>query len=101
MAMCLFFVHGTQRKFNVKPEHTDIYSTAFTFDRYTKMAGEQRHYETGYQALGSYYDDEPDHEEAPPADNIIHVVPDKNKCKIVQLLTNYEHVKINFVNICD
>ena len=40
---------------------------------------EPRQYETGYQALGSFYDDE--HEDAPPAENIVHIVPDKNKCK--------------------
>ena len=42
------------------------------------MASQQRQYETGYQALTSYYDDE--HEDAPPSDNI-QVVPDRSKCK--------------------
>lgn len=36
-----------------------------------------RDFETGYQALGSYVGDE-DHE-GPPTENIVHVVPDKNR----------------------
>lgn len=36
-------------------------------------------FETGYQPLGSYYDD--DHEEAPPNDDIIHEVPENGKAR--------------------
>ena len=43
-------------------------------------------FQTGYQALGSFYDeDDGDDQEEIPAENIIHVVPDRNKGMLLLL----------------
>ena len=47
------------------------------------MARDSSNFETDYQPLGSFYDDDG---ETPPAENIIHNVPENGKGMMMKLI---------------